>query len=105
MIKEILSNTGRIKEATSALPAFALADMSQVTTTASLLSLEPWEITIGKAVTAAAVTGYYLMTLGTQNHLNEGRTRFQKRAVNLGLALAAPAVAFADYFIIFRAPF
>ncbi|MBI2019090.1 hypothetical protein HYS95_00285 [Candidatus Daviesbacteria bacterium] len=104
MLKEIL-NTSRLKETASALPAFALADMSQVTATNSLLPLEPWEIAIGKAAAAAAITGYYLMTIGAQHHLNEGRTRLQKRAVNLGLALATPAVAFVDYFLIFRAPF
>lgn len=89
----------------TALSAFALVDASQVTTTTSLLNLEPWEIAVGKGIVAAGITGYYLMTTGAQLHTNEGRTRFQKCAVNLGLALGAPAVAFTDYLLIFRAPF
>lgn len=110
MTKEILNanreRLGKIARGVATLPAFAFADIpQQITTTTSLLILEPWEIAVAKGISSVAITGYYLMTLGSQLHANEGRTRFQKRVVNLGLAMGAPAVAFMDYLILIRAPF
>lgn len=103
-MKEIF-NADRLKEITrNALPAFAFADMSQVTATASLLPLEPWQVVALKFGIAAYFAGKFGLTVASRLRENEGSTKLQKAIANKSLILAGAATAAIDA-VILTAPF
>lgn len=100
MFKEIL-NTSHLKEiANNTLPAFAFADMSEVTATASLLPLESWQIVALKLGLVAYLTGKYGLTVASRLRENEGSSKLQKAIANKSLIVAGAATAAIDAVIL-----
>lgn len=103
-MKEIF-NAGRLKEITrNALPAFAFADMSQVTATASLLPGEPWQIALLKYGLAGYLTYQYGLSVASRLRENEGSSKLQKFIANKNLIGLGTAIAALDTYIL-TAPF
>lgn len=104
MIKEILSAEHLHETSKAILSLFVFADIPQVTTTASLLPLEPWQIVVLKIGVASYLTGKYGLTLASRLRENEGSTKLQKAIANKSLIVAGAATAAIDAVII-TAPF
>lgn len=88
-----------------ALSPLVFADITpQITTTTSLLPLEPWQIVALKIGLAGYLTGRYGLTLASRLRENEGSTKLQKLIANKSLVAVGAAVATIDT-VILTAPF
>lgn len=76
--------------------AFVTAIPNEITTTASLLPLEPWQTALIRFGIVAFTAGMYLSNVASTLHANQGRDPKHKLLGNLGLVASGAATAAID---------
>lgn len=96
--RSVLKSPDAIKQT---LSVCMFADIApQITTTASLLPLEPWQVVLAKIGAIAFLTGTYAISVAATLHANAGREEHERKIGHGGLVLTGLGTAAFDVLIV-----